>query len=991
MTVLLVPPPPLPPVQEDLPQDIDFDFHMDFSLDPLPTFERTAPAPQDYPESEHEIDSLRLSRTSRASLYSQYSSQASLPSVPASREDPQTTAFWGNFGVSSVNLDQGLSDMTAPLNIVKRERALSERRLSERRGGDRSGEPKALLLHGTNRLTAIYETELSIPDILLDPGISPTEPSPISQRWIARKSVVPSHSASVPHSPTTSAGDHEFPSSMPDYDRGGRKISLQFRDSVSGGPSRDESPCAGDEENSLLKYPPFPEDADPHSGDELLSPTEWGVEPPEMRRDSGHSSDGALVPATPMLAATRLPPARPPRPPPNLCPPVNGLPLPHLPEEQGQLNSTPSSGSAKGSQALELLSPRVSPPPPSERVDVRRHSAYSTRDSGSDFSYRCKATSPAGSGGYDEGDSESMSKWRPSKDPGSTQRQRDATLPPSPTKSQIPQAVRKLNPRSPLAKDGQEEEDETCLFSDTDEDDDFGPGLRSRARSAVASARRRSSMPESPVPFDIPSKAASILGLGDSAPESGKKIKRGGILGDISSKRLLARRRTGGSSSSSSTLRGHMRKLSEFDPIGFVKGDTREAHIDRNGDLWANVSAEAKKRPESTRTTRTRSDSNKGLPTLPQTPSEVDVAEQVELYNAVKQRALPPTPETPNSARPRTATPNGRTTPVTTTTKRARPGSMFLTRTTSQSLRRTGSQASSIKAASVTVSPPVRENTPRAPPRGPLPPPPPSPPGSSRQTASPIPGSASHQRSASGSSGATSLAHVKPSRDTLIPYFPPEEQLIRYVSPSRPLSHAQGRRTRAPARTPSQSQTMYESSRTPQHGISDAMREELIAALQHGNLTPEQSALLEATFAALFSRPSAPRPSAPEPGRQRPDEMVFPVPPPRTSGELLRPENALPDVDTEEEYEPPRSASVPPPRPPRRSMRRHSRSTNRLNVPMETHSDESGLESARDDRSDLDPAYAPPEQAEVSEWEPDTPATKTRFPNFMKRLKKDQI
>lgn len=150
MTVLLFPPPPLPPVQEDLPQDIDFDFHMDFSLDPLPTFERPAPAPQDYPESEHEIDSLRLSRTSRASLYSQYSNQASLPSVPASREDPQTTAFWGNFGVSSVNLDQDLSDMTAPLNIVKRERALSERRLSERRGGDRSGEPNALLLHGTN-------------------------------------------------------------------------------------------------------------------------------------------------------------------------------------------------------------------------------------------------------------------------------------------------------------------------------------------------------------------------------------------------------------------------------------------------------------------------------------------------------------------------------------------------------------------------------------------------------------------------------------------------------------------------------------------------------------------------------------------------------------------------------------------------------------------------------------------------------------------------
>lgn len=989
MTGILVPPPPLPPVQEDLPQDIDFDFHMEFSLDPLPTFERAAPAPLDYPESEHEVDSLGLSRTSQASLYSQYSSRASLPSVPASREDPQSTAFWGNFGVSSVNLDQDLSDMTAPLNIVKRERALSEHRLSDRRGGDRSGELSAASLpNATNHPSAIYETELSIPDIFLDPGISPAEPSPVSQRTIARKSVVPSHCVSVPHSPTTSAGDHGYPNEIPDYYRGGRKISLQFRDSVPPVPSRDSSP--GEEENALLKYPPFPEDADPHSGDELLSPTEWGVEPPEMRRDSGHSSDGGMVPATPKLAAARSPPARPPRPPPNLCPPVNGLPLPHLPEEQSRRDDNLNSGLA-GSQKRDLLSPSVSPPPPSERVDVRRHSGYSARDSGSDFSYRYKATSPAGSGGYDDVDSETGSKWRPSKELGSTQRQRDPTLPPSPTKSLAPPAVRKLKPRSPLAKDGQEE-DETCLFSDTDEDDDFGPGLRSRARSAASSARRRSSMPESPVPFDIPSKAASILGLGDSAPESGKKKKSGGILGDIGSKRLLSRRRTAGSSSAS-TLRGHMRKLSEFDPIGFVKGDTREAHIDRNGDLWVNVSAEAKKRPESTRTTRTRSDSDKGLPALPQTPNEVDVAEQVELYHAVKSRALPPTPESPNSARPRTTTPSGRTTPIAATTKRARPGSMFLSRSASQSLRRTGSQASSIKAASVAVPPPIRESPPRAPPRGPLPPPPPSPPGSPRQVTSPIPGSAGHKRSASSSSGATSLAHVKPTRDTLIPYFPPEEQLIRYVSPSRPLSHAQGRRTRALARTPSQSQTMYEGSRAPQHGISDSMRDELIAALQHGNLTPEQSALLEATFAALFSRPPAPRPSAPEPGRQRPDEMVFPAPPPRTSGELLRPENALPDVDTEED-EPPRPASVPPPRPPRRSVRRHSRSMNRLNVPLETHSDESGLESARDDRSEIDPAPASAAavQSEVSEWEPDTPATKTRFPDFMKRLnKKDQV
>lgn len=158
MTELLAPPqpPPLPPLKDDLPQDIDFDFHMDFSLDPLPTFERAVPAPQEYPESEHEFDSLRLSRSSQASLYSQYSSRASLPSVPASREDPQSTTFWGHFGVTSNNLDPDLSDMTAPLNIVKRERAVSEHRLSERRGGDRSGElngpfPAALTLHSDLR------------------------------------------------------------------------------------------------------------------------------------------------------------------------------------------------------------------------------------------------------------------------------------------------------------------------------------------------------------------------------------------------------------------------------------------------------------------------------------------------------------------------------------------------------------------------------------------------------------------------------------------------------------------------------------------------------------------------------------------------------------------------------------------------------------------------------------------------------------------------
>lgn len=147
MTVLLVPPPPLPPVQEDLPQDIDFDFHMDFSLDPLPTFEWTTPAPQEYPESEHEPDSLRLSRTSQASLYSQYSNRTSLPSVRASREDPQSTTFWGNFGVSSDNLDHDPTDMTAPLNIVKREPGTLRDGLSDRTVGDRSGEPSSSQLH----------------------------------------------------------------------------------------------------------------------------------------------------------------------------------------------------------------------------------------------------------------------------------------------------------------------------------------------------------------------------------------------------------------------------------------------------------------------------------------------------------------------------------------------------------------------------------------------------------------------------------------------------------------------------------------------------------------------------------------------------------------------------------------------------------------------------------------------------------------------------
>lgn len=154
MTLLLVPPPPLSPVQEDLPQDIEFDFHMDFSLDPLPALRPPAPAPQDYPESEHEVESLRLSRTSQASIYSQYSSRTSLPSVPPSGEDSQSSAFWGNFGVSSDNLDQDSSDMTAPLKIVKRERSLSEHRLSERRGGDRSGEFRAPRPHHTNRFAS---------------------------------------------------------------------------------------------------------------------------------------------------------------------------------------------------------------------------------------------------------------------------------------------------------------------------------------------------------------------------------------------------------------------------------------------------------------------------------------------------------------------------------------------------------------------------------------------------------------------------------------------------------------------------------------------------------------------------------------------------------------------------------------------------------------------------------------------------------------------
>lgn len=249
-----------------------------------------------------------------------------------------------------------------------------------------------------------------------------------------------------------------------------------------------------------------------------------------------------------------------------------------------------------------------------------------------------------------------------------------------------------------------------------------------------------------------------------------------------------------------------------------------------------------------------------------------------------------------------------------------------------------------------------------------------------------------HRRTASSGSGATNLAHVKPLRDTLIPYFPPDEQLVRYVSPTRPLSHAQGRRMRLLARTPSKSQTMYESAHSPPPpGISDAVRDELIAALRTGNLTAEQTALLESSITALLSRPSASAVGT-EPPRSSDNELAFPAPPPRST-ELLRPENPLPDVpdteneDEDEDEDPPRAASVPPPRPPRRSVRRHSRSINRLNVPspIETvvHSDESGVESARDDRSDVDPA---PPVSEVSEWEPDTPSVKTRFPDFMKRL-----
>lgn len=490
------------------------------------------------------------------------------------------------------------------------------------------------------------------------------------------------------------------------------------------------------------------------------------------------------------------------------------------------------------------------------------------------------------------------------------------------------------------------------------------------------------------MPFDIPSKAASVLGLGDGAPPDTSKKNKRGILGEIGSKRLLSRRRNGSAVSSTSTLRGHMRKLSEFDPIGFVKGEAREAHIDRNGDLWVNVSAEAKKRPESTRTTRTRSGSLKGLPTLPQTPNEVDVAEQVELYNAVKARTLLPTPESPTSGQPRNTSPSSLTTPVATTTKRARPGSMFLGRGTSQSRKRTGSQASSNQAAIILVPASIRESPPHAPPRGPLPPPPLSPPGSPRSSTSQAPGAAvngGHKRSASSGSDALNLAHVKPARDTLIPYFPPEEQLVRYVSPVRPLSHAQGRRARAPVRTPSQSQTMYEGTRSPPPaGISEEMRDELISILRSGgDLTAEQAALLEASISALLNRSGTQ-----ESVRQNSDSEsnAFPAPPPRPSAELLRPENALPDVDSEDQDQP-RSASVPPSRPPRRSMRRHSRNPNRLNVPSPVstqQSDESGVESAQDDRSDVDPA--PPVANEVSEWEPDTPSAKTRFPDFMKRL-----
>lgn len=778
---------------------------------------------------------------------------------------------------------------------------------------------------------------------------------------------------------------------MPTYHRTGRKISLHISDKSE--PS-EPPPDHALGKDTFMKYPPFPVDVNPDSDDELPI-TRWGGEPPEMWRDSGHSSDDGPVPATPRMIPTRLPPTRPPRPPSSLCPPVNGQPLPYWPEEQLGQDGYLSLCSGTQSQRLDEISP-CAPPRLPQGMDVRCHSALPPRDSTCGASYKSEVTSEHDRSHNGGVGSESTNMWRPARDPAYWKSQREPAY--SSSLSTSPFSVGKLNPRSAVGKDG-EQDASSELFSDSD-DEDFSP--TTRALGTRSPAARRRSVPESPTAFDIPAKAASILGLGDGAPESPRKTKRGGLLGDIGSKGLLARRRNGlAISSSSSMLRGHMRKRAEFDPIGIVKGETREAHIDRNGDLWVNVSAEAKKRPESTRSIKesimSRPSSTKGLPSLPQLPTDVDVAEHVELYNALKTRALPPTPESPRSGSfllHSSTSSLGHGTP---TTRRGRPGSALFS---PLMMGRSSSQGSAI------VPPSIRETPPRAPPRGPLPPrpTPPSPPrsplfSSSRRGSSPAPGTAqSHERSQSSNTVAsadrehmTNLTHVQTKRDTLIPYFPPEQQLVRYVPPpsislARPLSHTQQRTQPVAVRTP-QSQSLYETSARIQHpygAISDATRDELVAALRNGDLTAEQTALLESSVTALLTPASA----------VEPDVLAFPTPPLRIDGELLHPENALNETKVPSSY--PR-ASYPRadlPRPPSQRIdtlqHRRSKGMSRSNVPapieiISRSELDSEVESARDDGSDVDPA--PPFATEISEWEPDTPSSaKTRLPEFLKRL-----
>lgn len=131
--MLLVPPPPLPPAPEDAPQDIelDFDFHIDFSLDPLPCF--SPPPSLGCPASDRDCYRSRIVSTGPF-LPSNTSSRASVLSLESAPDDPQSSAFWGSFGTSAPFTDQH-SEMTAPLNIVKRDRVLSKLG-----NGHRSGE-----------------------------------------------------------------------------------------------------------------------------------------------------------------------------------------------------------------------------------------------------------------------------------------------------------------------------------------------------------------------------------------------------------------------------------------------------------------------------------------------------------------------------------------------------------------------------------------------------------------------------------------------------------------------------------------------------------------------------------------------------------------------------------------------------------------------------------------------------------------------------------